>query len=222
MSVARTYWAFLSYSHRDRPFAEWLHNALENFRVPKAMVGRETPAGPVTPRLAPVFCDREELAAADDLTAQIRTALAASRFLIVLCSPAAARSRWIEAEIVTFKELHPDGRVLAAILDGEPFASEQPGREDEECFPPSLRQRFDAAGKPTGERNEPIAADFREGGDGKQLGLLKLVAGMLGVPLDELARREALDNGASILVVGRPITLADDPDKAARAIEATL
>ena len=34
--------------------------------------------------------------------------------------------------------------------------------------------------------------------------------------------REALDNGASILVIGRPITLADDPDKAARAIEATL
>tara|TARA_B100000749_G_C18152458_1_gene352395 strand:+ start:33 stop:167 length:135 start_codon:yes stop_codon:yes gene_type:complete len=34
--------------------------------------------------------------------------------------------------------------------------------------------------------------------------------------------RQALDNGASILVVGRPISLADDPDLAARAIEATL
>lgn len=34
--------------------------------------------------------------------------------------------------------------------------------------------------------------------------------------------RKALDSGASILVIGRPITQAADPDQAARAIEATL
>ena len=34
--------------------------------------------------------------------------------------------------------------------------------------------------------------------------------------------RQALDNGASILVIGRPITKAEDPDAAARAISATL
>ena len=34
--------------------------------------------------------------------------------------------------------------------------------------------------------------------------------------------RQALDDGASILVIGRPITAAKDPDQAARAIEATL
>jgi orotidine-5'-phosphate decarboxylase len=34
--------------------------------------------------------------------------------------------------------------------------------------------------------------------------------------------RAALDAGASIIVIGRPITQASDPDQAARAIEATL
>ena len=34
--------------------------------------------------------------------------------------------------------------------------------------------------------------------------------------------RQALDRGASIIVVGRPITQADDPDAAARAIGSTL
>lgn len=34
--------------------------------------------------------------------------------------------------------------------------------------------------------------------------------------------RQARDNGASVLVIGRPISRADDPEAAARAIEATL
>jgi orotidine-5'-phosphate decarboxylase len=34
--------------------------------------------------------------------------------------------------------------------------------------------------------------------------------------------RQARDNGASVLVIGRPIARADDPEAAARAIEATL
>ena len=34
--------------------------------------------------------------------------------------------------------------------------------------------------------------------------------------------RKALDGGASVLVIGRPITKAENPDAAARAIEATI
>ncbi len=184
------YFAFLSYSHADQAVAEWLHEALEKFRVPRRLVGRLTENGVVPRRLTPVFRDRGELAASDDLSEEIEEALAGSRFMVVLCSPAAVASKWTNAEIVAFKRLHPDGEMFAAIIAGEPFASEMPGREAEECFPPALLQRYDSRGRPTGKRAEPIAADLRQEGDGKQLGLMQIIAGMLGVGLDELVQRE--------------------------------
>src|SRR6476469_6872765 len=190
--VHTRYYAFLSYSHKDQELADWLHRQLEEFRVPHALAGKLTEHGVIPKRLTPIFRDRHELAAADDLGGEIRNALAASQYLIVLCSPDAAKSRWTNAEIEEFKRNRPEGCVLAAIVAGEPFASEIPGREGEECFPPALRQKYDRRGRPTGKRAEPLAADLREAGDGRRMGFLKLVAGMLGVGLDELVQRETL------------------------------
>jgi tetratricopeptide (TPR) repeat protein len=189
-AFVQRYWAFLSYSHQDEALADWLQGELEGFKVPRKLIGQGTPYGLIPARLSPVFRDRHELAAGGSLQNDIADALAASRFLVVLCSPAAARSRWVDEEIRLFKQLRPDGEVLAAILEGEPFASDLPGREEEECFPPSLRVEIDSDGKPTTERAEPIAADFREGRDGRRGGLLKIVAGMMDVGLDELVQRE--------------------------------
>lgn len=185
------YFAFLSYSHRDERLAEWLHAELEQFRVPRNLAGQLTDNGVIPKRLTPIFRDQHELAAADDLGEEIQEALANSQFLIVLCSPDAATSRWTNAEIETFKRTRPDGCVLAAIASGEPFASEVAGREDEECFPPALRQKYDRRGRPTGKRAEPLAADLRGPAEGRRLGLMKLIAGMLGVGLDDLVQREA-------------------------------
>src|SRR3954471_2281743 len=127
------YWAFLSYSHRDSATADWLHEALEKYRVPRALVGQQTPRGIVPAGFTPIFRDRHELAASGDLGHTIREAIVGSRCLIVLCSPDAAHSRWTNEEIIAFKKAHPSGCVLAAIVDGEPFASEMKGREGEEC-----------------------------------------------------------------------------------------
>ena len=184
------YFAFLSYSHKDEELAEWLHDELEQFRVPSRLVGKIAEHGVIPRRLTPVFRDRQELGAATDLGEEIEQALAGSQFLIVLCSPGAAASRWTNAEIAAFKKSHPDGCVLAAIASGEPFASEIEGREDEDCFPPALRQRYDRLGRPTGKRAEPLAADLREEHGGRRIGFLRIVAGMLGVGLDELVQRE--------------------------------
>lgn len=184
------YWAFLSYSHHDKTIAKRLQKQLETYRVPKRLVGRETSHGVVPARVSPVFRDRDELHAGSDLKASVQEALSHSRWLIVVCTPDAARSPWVNREIIEFKKLHGERRVLALIARGEPFASDMCGREAEECFPPALRRALTPEGKAEGEPLEPIAADMRKHGDGPHRAMLKLLAGMLGVPFDDLVRRD--------------------------------
>jgi hypothetical protein len=180
------YAAFISYSHSDARTVKWLHHALETYRLPRTLVGQDSAFGPVPRRLPPVFRDRDELAASADLGENLRAALAASRFQIILCSPKAAQSHWVNEEILTFKRVHGEARCLALIASGEPYAG-----GDMECFPAALRFRLDAQGNLSDQPAEPIAADLRAGKDGKKLALLKLIAGIAGVTLDGLVRRDA-------------------------------
>jgi tetratricopeptide (TPR) repeat protein len=185
------YWAFISYSHRDSKIAKGVQRALETYRIPKRLVGKTTKSGIVPAALKPVFRDREEMEAGADLKASVREALQQSRYLIVVCSPNAAQSPWVNQEIIEFKKLNGESRVLALIVSGEPFASRIQGREEEECFPEALRFALTPEGEPKGEALEPLAADLRPQRDGKRMAILKLVAGMVGVGVDELVRRDA-------------------------------
>jgi len=216
------YYAFLSYSHKDKELAEWLHGELEKFRVPSSLAGKLTANGVVPRRLTPIFRDQHELSASGDLAEDIEAALAASQFLIVLCSPTAAKSRWTNQEIESFKQTRPEGCVLAAVVAGEPFANDVPGCEDEECFPPALRYKFDRRGRQTSKRAEPLAADFRAGGEGKRLAFLKLIAGMLGVGLDELVQRETTRRHRQLawLAAGSLVGMAVTSTLAVTAIQA--
>ena len=138
------YWGFISYSSKDAKIAEKLHKALEGYRIPKSLVGRPSREGDGIPkRLFPIFRDRDELPLSADLGAEISGALDASRYLIVICSPRSANSRWVNEEIRYFKSIGREDRILAIIVSGEPNASDIPGREDEECFPYSLRYNTD-------------------------------------------------------------------------------
>jgi tetratricopeptide (TPR) repeat protein len=187
---AKEYRAFISYSHRDSRWAAWLHRSLEGYHPPRELIGTVTERGPVPKRLAPVFRDRDELASATDLGTLLRAALDASACQVVICSPAAARSQWVNEEILAFKRLGREDRIFCLIVGGEPNASDLPDREEEECFPTALRFRIGADGELTTERTEPIAADARPGKDGRGNALLKLIAGLLGVGFDALRRRE--------------------------------
>lgn len=166
------YRAFISYSHADAPFAAWLHRKLEAWRLPDGT------------RLAPIFIDRAELPAGPDLPAQVRAALERSDNLIVIASPAARASHWVAQEIALFREHFPDRPVLTALIDGEPV----------DAFPAPLTEH-------AGRVHEPLAADFRKGQDGRRLGLLKIVAGLSGLPLDRLVQRDAQARQRRVMLV---------------------
>ena len=191
MELQFKYRAFISYSHANEEWAKWLHRSLETYRVPKHLVGRETAFGPVPERFAPVFRDRDELATATNLGETLTRALEQSAFQVVICSTAAAKSRWVNEEILAFKRLGREHRIFCLIVDGEPGASADESTADQECFPDALIYTMGADGELTGTRSEPIAADARPQKDSRQDARLKLVAGMLGVGLDELKQREA-------------------------------
>jgi len=184
------YRAFISYSHQDKAWADWLHKALESYRIPKRLVGLITTSGVVPRRLVPIFRDRDELASATDLGRKVNDALAVSANLIVICSPSSARSRWVNEEVLAYKRMGRSDRIFCLIVGGEPNATNLPGRGDEECFAHALRYQWGDTGALTNSPTEPIAADARPGKDGRTNAKLKLIAGMLDIGFDQLKQRE--------------------------------
>ncbi len=182
-TVVLKYRAFISYSHADTSWAKWLHRGVEGFRIDNDLVGRKTEFGAIPASLRPVFRDRDDFTAGHTLTEQTLAALDASEALIVVCSPAAAKSHYVNEEIKLFKSRHPKRPVIPLIIAGKPDDPEL------ECFPPALKFKVDAKGRIGKKRLELLAADAREQGDGKQLALAKVVAGLLDVTSDEVFRR---------------------------------
>ena len=116
---SKTYWAFISYSSRDAKWGKWLHKRLESYSIPKELQGMTLEDGtPLTKHLRPVFRDRDELSGSAELGPAIKAALEQTRFLIVLCSPNSAQSRWVNKEIEDFRAIANDANVLALIIEG--------------------------------------------------------------------------------------------------------
>jgi WD40 repeat protein len=184
------YWGFISYSHKDVAHARWLHRHIEKYRVPRRLIGRNTASGQIPKRLIPVFRDEDELAAAGSLPQQIRDALHSSRNLIVVCSPTAARSRWVEEEVRFYKSLGRADRVLCLVVDGTPNVSDGSEPKGDECFPAAVRYEVGDDGILTDRIADPLAADVRKSKGGAEPAKLRLLAGMIGVSFDELRQRE--------------------------------
>lgn len=185
--------AFISYNHRDKREAIRLHRALERYTIPKRLRGRDSPVGVLGARLPPIFRDRDELASSADLGAAVREGLEQSAFLIVVCTPHSARSRWVNEEIRTFIAMGRRDRIRLIVVDGEPNAAEH----DKECIPPAIME---------GAAGEPLAADARPGQDGRAGARLKILATLVGVPYDDLRQREAQRRSRRLAIIATAST----------------
>lgn len=162
-----------------------LHRKLEGYSVAPHLAGGKPDlrAG----RIRPVFRDRDELATAESLTRSIEQALDESEALVVICSPDAVASRWVNEEIRYFRRHHPGRPVLAFVVRGNPAAD--PVLESEAAvFPINLL--LTDLDQPQGDRIEPLASDARREADGFSKAFLKLTAGLIGVRYDQLRDRE--------------------------------
>lgn len=184
---SQKYDAFISYTHKDLDVfvAETIHKKLERYHIPKKLRNKSGER-----RFSRIFRDKEELAVSPDLSENICRALENSEYLIVLCSPEAKESVWVQREIEYFLEWHDHDHILPVLLKGEPS----------EAFPQILCEKqiskTDESGKETVTTValEPLSADVR-GANRKVVfrkcgtELLRLVAVMLGCSYDELKQR---------------------------------
>ncbi len=169
------YDAFISYRHAplDMEVAKKIHTGLETYKIPRSVQNKTGKK-----KMGRVFRDQEELPIGSDLDDNISTALAESKYLIVICSPRTPESYWVCKEIENFIKMHDRNHVLAVLIEGEPA----------ESFPPQLLT--DEDGNPV----EPLAADVR-GADKKERNhkykteLLRLAAPVIGCTYDELRQR---------------------------------
>jgi len=190
MTQAWNYKAFISYSVEDDKVARKLSRAVERYRVPNRLIGTLGRDGVIPKQVGSVYCD---IGAESDseLSAMERVdALKSSQYLIVVCSPAAAKSPRVNEEIRVFKSLRGENHVLCLIVAGEPNATTKPDTIEDECFPESVRYCVGRDGQLTNETTEPIAADARGGKDGFGNSRLKILSGLLGVAYDSLRRRD--------------------------------
>jgi tetratricopeptide (TPR) repeat protein len=103
------YDAFISYSHaKDKPVASALQSVIQ--KLGKPWYRR---------RALRLFRDDTSLSATPHLWPTIEKALSESRFLLVLASPEAAASQWVNKEVAWWLEHKGIDTLLLAVVDGE-------------------------------------------------------------------------------------------------------
>lgn len=187
--------AFISYSHRNSVQAEWLLKKLESYRIPPHLNASRREFGRAGETIGRIFRDREVLPASGSMDDDIQRAIADAEYLIVVCSRDAVRSSRVNSEIRHFISARDSSKILCYVIDGEPTFEAKAIGENLSCIPPELRKLRLVTGL------TPLAADARATGDGRKNAVNKIVAGLLGVNLDELLRRDLKRKNRKLSIV---------------------
>lgn len=158
-----SYDVFISYSHADKTIAERLSKRIRRYAPPKQLgLGKK--------RLQ-VFRDVERLTASADLSTELSERIHKSKRLLLLCSPSAAKSPYVNAEVQEFIKVRGINSILFVLCRGE----------FNEALPPCIQD----------EASEPLYVDFRDI-DRRRFNLesLRLIAALLGVDYSELRRED--------------------------------
>lgn len=172
----KEYLAFISYQRDDENFAEWLQHQLEHYRIPINVLEAQPELNDCRCK---IFLDKTELSGGI-LSDEIDKALMASHFLIVLCSPSSAKSKWVDKEIRRFLSLNGRTSVIPLIISGTPYAQ----NPEEECFVPTLRELRNTS-------DEILGINVSE--MGREVASIKAIAFMLGLKFDTLWQRYERD-----------------------------
>ncbi|MBR5710570.1 MAG: TIR domain-containing protein [Thermoguttaceae bacterium] len=193
------YFAFISYSSKDKKIAEKIRDKIESYRLP-TVVRKELETKKYRQPVKPLCLDESEFTSSV-LSEIILKKEEASRYLLVICSPNSAKSEWVNWEIENFILMGRYNRIIPYIIDGVPNS----GDPETECFPPILRQKREFIDFPeiSHEKNieRQILLKEKLDGIGQLLGisrsrnnarksLLRVIATMLEVDPDTLIQRD--------------------------------
>ncbi|MCB0585088.1 MAG: TIR domain-containing protein [Phaeodactylibacter sp.] len=147
------YHAFISYSHAaDGQLAPALQRALQQLAKPLFKV-----------RALNVFRDETSLSATPHLWGTIEKALGESGYLVLLASPVAATSPWVQKEVDFWLQNKSADTILIGLTEGEIIWNEAQNDFDWEktnAIPPNLAGQF---------LMEPLYMDFRAAKTGEDL-----------------------------------------------------
>ena len=186
MENTYTFYAFISYRSTDEKWAKWLQNKLESYRLPTALHKKNSR---LPKRLKPCFRYHTDIQP-NELKVELEEKLTQSKYLIVICSPRSAASKWVGNEIDTFIGIGRRHRIIPFIVEGVPYSN----NPETECYHPVLRRYFPHTEDVATDR-ELLGVNIHEEGNGNQRtkrrrALIQVISRLLDVSFDELWNRE--------------------------------